>query len=115
MQTLEKRTLRSETHRPSSVYEWQMPAPVEFPMPVGVFSRLPPEEAHDASYFAASASTVFACDAQEDTNIYTPRSSRLVHLSVLDALHVATALALGDFAADNLRRSKDALLVDPGA
>ncbi len=67
------------------------------------------------SELAASASSVFACDAQEDTNIYTPRSSRLVHLSVLDALHVATALALGDFAADNLRRSKDALLVDPGA
>ncbi len=66
------------------------------------------------SDLAASATTVFACDAQEDTNIYTPRSSRLVHLSVLDALHVATALALGDFAADNLRRSKDALLVDPG-
>ncbi len=67
------------------------------------------------SDLAASASSVFACDAQEDTNIYTPRSSRLVHLAVLDALHVATALALGDFAADNLRRSKDALLVDPGA
>ena len=64
------------------------------------------------SELAASASSVFACDAQEDTNIYTPRSSRLVHLSVLDAIHVATALALGDFAADNLRRSKDALLVD---
>ena len=67
------------------------------------------------SVLAGSASSVFACDAQEDTNIYTPRSSRLVHLAVLDALHVATALALGDFAADNLRRSKDALLVDPGA
>ncbi|MDJ0709063.1 MAG: SIS domain-containing protein [Woeseiaceae bacterium] len=65
------------------------------------------------SELAASASSVFACDAQEDTNIYTPRSSRLVHLAVLDAIHVATALALGDFAADNLRRSKDALLVDP--
>ncbi len=64
------------------------------------------------SELAASASSVFACDAQEDTNIYTPRSSRLVHLAVLDALHVASALALGDSAADNLRRSKDALLVD---
>ena len=63
------------------------------------------------SELAASASSVLACDAQEDTNIYTPRSSRLVHLAVLDALHVASALALGDSAADNLRRSKDALLV----
>jgi len=67
------------------------------------------------SELAASASAVFACGAQEDTNIYTPRSSRLVHLAVLDALHVATALALGKTAADNLRRSKDALLPAPTA
>jgi hypothetical protein len=32
-----------------------------------------------------------------------------VHLAVIDALHVATALALGETAVDNLRRSKDAL------
>jgi RpiR family carbohydrate utilization transcriptional regulator len=62
------------------------------------------------SALARAASTTFACDAQEDTNIYTPRSSRLVHLALLDALHVSTALALGDAAADNLERSKDALL-----
>ena len=62
------------------------------------------------SDLARAASATFACDAQEDTNIYTPRSSRLVHLALLDALHVATALALGEPAAENLRRSKDALL-----
>ena len=62
------------------------------------------------SRLAEVASATFACDAQEDTNIYTPRSSRLVHLAVLDALHVSTALALGDTAAANLERSKDALL-----
>jgi RpiR family carbohydrate utilization transcriptional regulator len=61
------------------------------------------------SELAKAASATFACDAQEDTNIYTPRSSRLVHLAVLDALHVATALKLGEFAAVNLRKSKDAL------
>lgn len=61
------------------------------------------------SILARSADYTFACDAHEDTNIYTPRSSRIVHLAVLDALHVATALALGEVAADNLRRSKDAL------
>jgi RpiR family carbohydrate utilization transcriptional regulator len=61
------------------------------------------------SPLADAASETFACDAKEDTNIYTPRSSRLVHLALLDALHVATALALGDAAAENLRRSKDAL------
>lgn len=62
------------------------------------------------SGLAREAAYTFACDAEEDTNIYTPRSSRLVHLALLDALHVATALALGDVAAENLRRSKDALL-----
>ena len=61
------------------------------------------------SALADAASETFACDAQEDTNIYTPRSSRLVHLALLDALHVATALAFGEAAARNLRRSKDAL------
>lgn len=61
------------------------------------------------SDLAGTASVTFGCDAREDTNIYTPRSSRLVHLALLDALHVATALALGEFAADKLNRSKDAL------
>jgi len=61
---------------------------------------------------ATAASAVFACDAAEDTNIFTPRSSRLVHLAVFDALHVATALALGEFSATNLRRSKEALRRD---
>jgi len=51
----------------------------------------------------------FACDVYEDTNIYTPMNSRLVHLALLDALQVALALAIGETAAANLRRSKDAL------
>lgn len=62
------------------------------------------------SELAGAASTTFACDAHEDTNIYTPRSSRLVHLALLDALHVSLALALGDTAVENLERSKDALI-----
>lgn len=62
------------------------------------------------SALAGRAVATFACDAQEDTNIYTPRSSRLVHLALFDALHVATALALGQSAGEHLRRSKDALL-----
>jgi RpiR family carbohydrate utilization transcriptional regulator len=63
------------------------------------------------SQLARSAWKVFACDSYEDTNIYTPMSSRLVHLSILDALQVALALAIGEAAATNLRRSKDALQV----
>ena len=57
MQKLVSRIFSSDTQRPSGVYEWQMPMPSVLPMPP-VFdeSRLPaPEEAHDASYLAASA------------------------------------------------------------
>lgn len=61
------------------------------------------------SELARMASATFGCDAREDTNIYTPRTSRIEHLALLDALHVAVALAMGDTAAENLRRSKDAL------
>lgn len=61
------------------------------------------------SDLAKSSEYVFACNRYEDTNIYTPMSSRLVHLSILDALQVALALAIGETAATNLRRSKDAL------
>jgi RpiR family carbohydrate utilization transcriptional regulator len=61
------------------------------------------------SGLARSAQHVFACNVSEDTSIYTPMSSRLVHLSILDALQVALALAIGETAATNLRRSKDAL------
>lgn len=62
------------------------------------------------SELATTAQHVFACSAYEDTNIYTPMSSRLVHLAILDALQVALALAIGEPAATNLRRSKDALI-----
>lgn len=62
------------------------------------------------SGLAGSAQYVFACNLGEDTNIYTPMSSRLVHLALLDSLQVALALAMGATAATNLRRSKDALV-----
>ena len=61
------------------------------------------------SDLANSASIVFGCHSYEDTNIYTPMNSRLIHLALLDALHVALALAMGGEAADKLRRSKEAL------
>jgi RpiR family carbohydrate utilization transcriptional regulator len=51
----------------------------------------------------------FSCDRLEDTSVYTPMSSRLAQLALLDVLYVAYALALGEKASDNLRRSKDAL------
>ena len=62
-----------------------------------------------ASRLARIATLVFGWDPHEDTSVYTPMSSRLAQLALLDALYVAFALALGDAAADKLRRSKDAL------
>lgn len=61
------------------------------------------------SVVAAEAGLLFPCRLIEDTSVYTPMSSRLAQLALLDAIQVALALALGDNASDNLRRSKDAL------
>ena len=61
------------------------------------------------SDIAREASLLFPCPVIEDTSVYTPMSSRLAQLALLDAIHVALALAQGDAASDNLRRSKDAL------
>lgn len=62
-----------------------------------------------ASELARSASLLFPCDPVEDTNVYTPMSSRLAQLALLDAMLVALALASGEQAAENLRASKNAL------
>jgi RpiR family carbohydrate utilization transcriptional regulator len=62
-----------------------------------------------ASKLARTASLVFGWDPHEDTSVYTPMSSRLAQLALLDALYVTFALVLGDTAAEKLRRSKDAL------
>lgn len=57
----------------------------------------------------AAADWTFPCHPAEDTSVYTPMSSRLAQLALLDALQVALALRLGDPAARNLRLSKAAL------
>lgn len=62
------------------------------------------------SPLGAAASVLFAVDAIEDTSVYTPMSSRLGQLALLDALQVALALAQGEQGAAKLRRSKQALL-----
>lgn len=61
------------------------------------------------SDIAREVDLLFPCQVIEDTSVYTPMSSRLAQLALLDAIHVALALARGDTASDNLRRSKDAL------
>lgn len=64
---------------------------------------------HPNSRLARSADLVLACHTDEDTNVYTPMNSRLAHLSLLDAIHVALALRLGEQAAENLRLTKQVL------
>ena len=61
------------------------------------------------SKLASVASIVFPCEGVEDPSVYTPMSSRLAHLALLDALQVALALVLGDSAVDKLRKSRQAL------
>ena len=62
------------------------------------------------SELAGLADVLFPCTATEDASIYTPMSSRLAHLALLDALQVALALKLGEAAVNQLKRSKAALL-----
>ncbi|MEN7342665.1 MAG: MurR/RpiR family transcriptional regulator [Pseudomonadota bacterium] len=58
---------------------------------------------------ANSASIAILIDAKEDTATFTPMSSRLAQLTVLDALQVCTAIQVGRSALDNLEASKIAL------
>jgi len=61
------------------------------------------------SPLARRADTVLPCRSVEDTSVYTPMSSRLAQLAVLDALQVSLALALGEPASRRLRASKQAI------
>jgi len=62
------------------------------------------------SELSKSASILIPCRLIEDTNIFTPTSSRLGQLALLDALLVALALTRGSAATERLKLSKDALL-----
>jgi RpiR family carbohydrate utilization transcriptional regulator len=64
---------------------------------------------NSASELATEASILFPAQVIEDTSVFTPMSSRLAQLALLDAIHVALALTRGPSASDTLRRSKDAL------
>lgn len=61
------------------------------------------------SDLANKATLLFPCRVVEDTNVYTPMSSRLGQLALLDAILIALALARGSAATERLRLSKDAL------
>lgn len=62
------------------------------------------------SELSKAASILFPCRVVEDTNVYTPMSSRLGQLALLDAILVALALVRGSAATERLKLSKDALL-----
>ena len=62
-----------------------------------------------ATTLATAADIVFPYNTLEDANVYTPMSSRLAQLALLDALQVALALARGDEAVEKLRNAKSAL------
>ena len=61
------------------------------------------------SPLAEVATFIFPCHPPEDTNVFTPMSSRLAQLTVLDALQVSMALAMGSSAEENLKLAKSAL------
>ena len=61
------------------------------------------------SPLAASARVNLGAHPTEDTSLFTPMTSRLAQLVLLDALQVGLALALGPSAEENLRHSKLAL------
>lgn len=61
------------------------------------------------SRLAAAATLLFPCRVIEDTSVFTPMSSRLGQLALLDAILVALALTQGSAATDRLRLSKDIL------
>lgn len=61
------------------------------------------------SPLAAAADLTLLIDVDEDTGTYTPMSSRLAQLAVLDVVQVAFALRLGDSGMAKLERSKNVL------
>ncbi|MBT8083705.1 MAG: SIS domain-containing protein [Woeseia sp.] len=61
---------------------------------------------------ASKATLLLALPSPEDASVYTPMSSRLAQLTILDTLQVALALRLGDAAEQRLLHSKQVLSLD---
>lgn len=61
------------------------------------------------SPIALAATWLLASHSREDTSHFTPMSSRLVNLTLLDGLQVALALRLGPSAEERLRQTKTIL------
>lgn len=61
------------------------------------------------SPLAAESSIVLPVDVPEDTDLYTPMTSRLAHLMLIDTLAVGLALRSGEEVSERLRRMKESL------
>ncbi|MES2744267.1 MAG: transcriptional regulator HexR [Bdellovibrionota bacterium] len=61
------------------------------------------------SPLARASSLVIAVETSEDTDIYTPAVSRLLHLVILDILATGVSLKRGPDFAQHLKKMKDAL------
>jgi RpiR family carbohydrate utilization transcriptional regulator len=61
------------------------------------------------SPLAAESSIVLPVDVPEDTDLYTPMTSRLAHLMLIDTLAVGLALRSGEGVSERLRRMKESL------
>ncbi|MBK1842522.1 SIS domain-containing protein [Azospirillum sp. YIM B02556] len=61
------------------------------------------------SPLAAMATVIIASRPVEDTEMYTPMASRLVHLTLIDVLSTGVALRLGDPAVRQLAKVKSAI------
>ncbi len=64
---------------------------------------------HPEAPLARAVDILMPCRITEDTSVYTPMSSRLAQLALLDALHISIALELGSDAVTRLRNAKSAL------
>ena len=63
------------------------------------------------SPLAAIADITLNAEVEEDPDLYSPMTSRIVHLTIIDALAVSVALARGPKWASKLEKSKDELKV----
>jgi RpiR family carbohydrate utilization transcriptional regulator len=58
---------------------------------------------------AAAADIVLAVDAQENTEVYAPMTSRVAHAVLIDIVSTALALRFGEPMLSQLRQVKDSL------
>jgi len=64
---------------------------------------------------AEMATVVLPAEVQEETEIQTPMTSRIVHLLLIDVLQIGVALRRGPAAAETMQRAKAALDARPVA